>query len=257
MRAAAVQSLPARDIMTAMRARSTMRSGAREALGAPRRSPDRRGSRRRTGVLVAVAALLGGAAAVPSWSVAQQADEGFSAEERRRLASGELVTRPVERQRGQRRLIGGSSWQVVNQPPEVTWRALCDTDAYPHMLPSTRSVDVVAHRPGQRTVRIRHEVGFVSARYHLRMDFDHERRDVSFRLDAQRPNDLRAAWGFLAVSAYEDDPDRSLVSYGVMADPGGGMLGGVIRPQIHEWILRVPQTIRTYLNGSGGRRYGA
>jgi hypothetical protein len=40
-----------------------------------------------------------------------------------------------------------------------------------------------------------------------------------------------------------------------MADVGGGMIGGVMRGQVHEWMLRVPETIRTYLHGSGRHRY--
>ncbi len=188
-------------------------------------------------------------------ALAQQTERGFSADERRRLEEGELVARPVARRRGALRLIGGSSWQVVDQPPEVTWRALCDAPSYRHMLPAAQEARVVSHRPGQRVVRVSHAVGFVSARYHLRMRYDHDRRDVSFSLDEQRPNDLRAAWGFLSVAPFEDDPSRSLVSYGVMADVGGGVLGGIMRGQIHEWMLRVPTTIRDYLHGSGRTRY--
>jgi hypothetical protein len=123
------------------------------------------------------------------------------------------------------------------------------------MLPATEDARIVAHRPGERTVRLRHAVGFVDASYHLRLTYDHGRHDISFRLDQQRPNDLRAAWGFLNVRPYEDEAGRSLISWGVMADVGGGMIGGMMRGQVHEWMLRVPETIRTYLHGSGGRRY--
>ncbi len=198
-------------------------------------------------------ACLAGALALPTF--AQDRERGFSADERRRLEAGELVVRPVARRRGALRLIGGSSWQVVDQPPEVTWRALCDAAHYDRMLPAAQDTRVVAHRPGQRVVRVEHAVGFVHASYHLRMRYDHERRDISFALDDRRPNDLRAAWGFLAVAPFEDDPARTLVSYGVMADPGGGVLGGIMRGQIHDWMLRVPSTIRAYLHGSGRDRY--
>lgn len=206
-------------------------------------------------VLFACAAMLAsGAATVAQQDTGSSAD-GFTAAEARRLAAGELVQRRTTRRRGQYHLIGGNAWQVVDQPAEVTWRALCDIGAYTHLLPATERAQIVWHRPGQRVVRIRHALGLIRVQYHLRMTYDHERRDVAFRLDRQRPNDLRAAWGFLNVRPYQDRANRSLVSYGVMMDPGGGLLGGVLRGQIHDWLLRVPQTVRQYLHGSGANRY--
>lgn len=183
------------------------------------------------------------------------ASEAFSADELRRLDAGQLVTRRTSRRRGQLSLIGGSSWQVVEQPADVTWRALQDRTAYTRMLPATEDAQVVSQHGDESVMRIRHAVGFVNAQYYLRMTFDDERRDIAFRLDRQRPHDVRAAWGFIQVRPYEDSDRRSLVSYGVMLDPGGGMLGGVLRGQIHEWVLRVPSTIRGYLHGSGAHRY--
>ncbi|MBX3273324.1 MAG: SRPBCC family protein [Sandaracinaceae bacterium] len=205
--------------------------------------------------LAAVASALLVGTGVAQQPTGAETSEGFSAEERRRLSSGQLVTRPVERQRGGMHLIGGSAWQVIEQPAEVTWRALEDTAAYVHMLPAAQDARLVGRQGEDRIVAIRHAAGLVRARYHLRMTLDPARRDLAFRLDRQRPSDLRAAWGFLHVTPYEESPTRSLVSYGVMADPGGGVLGGVLRGQLHDWLLRVPSTIRGYLHGAGAGRY--
>lgn len=213
--------------------------------------------RQRTAVCT-VLSLLGscllGLALVSAPVTAQQAQgEGFTADERRRLMAGELVTRRQSQRRGQLHLIGGNAWQVVDQPVDVAWRALADADSYQRMLPATERATVISHNPGERVVRFRHAVGFMHASYHMRMRYDHERRDISFSLDTQRPNDLRAGWGFLGVSTFEDDPSRSLISWGVMADVGGGMIGGMLRGEVHEWLLRVPETIGTYLDDSGHR----
>lgn len=223
--------------------------------GAPRRDMLGRVGKLTARAFAAVATVvLLGATAVAQQS-GSDASEGFSADERRRLAAGQLVTRPTSRRRGQLQLIGGSAWQVVDQPVEVTWRALEDHRAYVRMLPATEEAQLVSQRDHERVMRIRHAVGFVTAQYHLRLTYDEDRHDVAFRLDRQRPSDLRAAWGFIQVQPFEDTTDRSLVSYGVMADPGGGVLGGVLRGQIHDWLLRVPSTIRGYLHGSGAHRY--
>ncbi len=200
------------------------------------------------------AVALGLTLALAVLPVAAQ-ERGFTAEELSRLEHGRLVARPVSRRRGSLRLIGGSSWQVVNQPVDVTWRALCDARSYRRMLPGADHAEVVAHSSGQRVVRVSHAAGFVHASYHLRMTYDQARRDIAFQLDDQRPNDLRAAWGFISVGPFQDDSDKTLVSYGVMADVGGGVLGGILRGQIHEWMLRVPTTIREYLRGPAHNRY--
>lgn len=208
--------------------------------------------RRHLGTLAAAlgCALLAGAAVAQA-----ERPSGFTAEERRRLEEGELIVRPVTRRRGSLRLIGGSSWQIVDLSASATWRALCDPESYRRMLPAAEETRVVADRANERVVRVSHAAGLVRASYHLRMNYDHARRDIAFRLDEQRPNDLRAAWGFISVAPYEGDAERALVSYGVMADVGGGILGGIMRSAIHDWMLRVPSTIRGYLHGSGRHRY--
>jgi len=195
-------------------------------------------------VATALALLVGTAAAQQQPQSAQ--GEVFTAEEQRLLANGRLVRRRATRRRGQLRLIGGSAFQVVNRSVDDTWQVLCDEGSYTSWLPQTDDARTVWHRPGERVMRFRHSVGLVTAQYHLRLTYDHEHHDLAFRLDPQRPNDLRAAWGFFRVQPYEDDADRSLVSYGVMADVGGGVIGGMFRDQIHESLLLVPASIRRY-----------
>jgi len=197
-------------------------------------------------VAVALALLVGTATAQQQPQAGSS--EAFSADEQRLLANGRLVRRHATRRRGQLRLIGGSAFQVVDRSVEDTWQVLCDEGSYASWIPSTDDARTVWHRPGERVIRFRHSVGMISAQYHLRLTYDHEQHDLAFRLDQQRPNDLRAAWGFIRVQPFEDDSDRSLVSYGVMADVGGGVIGGMFRGQIHDTLLRVPSSIRRYVH---------
>lgn len=48
---------------------------------------------------------------------------------------------------------------------------------------------------------------------------------------------------------------KSLVAWGCMADVGSGVVTGVLRPVVHKWMLRVPQTIKKWVEGSGKSRY--
>ena len=179
----------------------------------------------------------------------------FSRVEQARLARGGLVTRSSARMRGQLRLIGGTSWQVVRQPPEVVWRAVNDTASYPDMLPRVSEARVVSRSPNVRTVFVRHGGGGVDARYYLQARVDGGRKDMRFGLDGRRPHTIRAAYGFLTVRSWR--PGQSLITYGVMADVGSGVLVGLLRPTIHAWILRVPQTMKQFIETRGWRRYRA
>lgn len=204
--------------------------------------------------MVAAAVAIGG---VPDADAQQRTARGepapFSRAEQARLSRGSLVTRSSVRARGQLRLIGGTSWQVVRQPADVVWRAVNDTSRYPDMLPRVSEARVVSRERGGRTVYVRHGGGGVDARYYLRARVDGGRKDMRFGLDDRRPHTIRAAYGFLTVRAWR--PGQSLITYGVMADVGTGVLVGLLRPTIHAWILRVPQTMKQFIETRGWRRY--
>lgn len=177
----------------------------------------------------------------------------FSSSEQRRLASGGLVVRPSVKQSGGLRLVGGASWQVINLPQEVVWRALMDTPAYPALLPRVSRARNLELRSYSRVVEITHDGGPFEVRYALRVRTDPARRDASFVLDTRRHHDVRAAWGFFRVRPY--GRDRTLLCYGAMLDIGEGVLSGLVRRQVHEWLLKVPSTIKWYVEGRGRSRY--
>lgn len=179
--------------------------------------------------------------------------ERFTSHELSLLTRGELVSRPVEQRRGELRLMGGTSWQVIDAPPEVLWQALLDTDHYDRMLPQLIEARVLEEDDGARRLMLRHGASFVQTSYHLVMRADHARRDLSFRLDESRENGIRAAWGFYTVKPYEGG--RSLLVYAVMADIGDGLATAVVRPTVHEWMLKVPTMIKRFVEGSGRLLY--
>lgn len=181
--------------------------------------------------------------------------DAFTAEELSRLESGKLVIRPAVKHHGRTRLIGGSSWQVIDAPLDVVWRALLDTQYYPRMLPEVDEAHVVA-RDGdrRRTVFVRHRAGLIEASYYLDVDIDAKRRDIRFKIDTGRPHDLRGAWGLYALRPYSGG--RSLLAFRVMADIEGGLLGMLVEPLLHKWMLRIPWTVRRFVEGSGKYIYG-
>ncbi len=176
----------------------------------------------------------------------------FTSAERSALGSGHLVVRATEEQRGPLHLIGGASWQVVDLPATTLWHALHDTGHLPDMLPKLDEARVIARNGSMRTVQFRHHYGPIHVAYALTMHYDESHRTIVFTLDNTRPSSLRAAWGFLAIKPYGG---RSLISFGIMADVGEGIISGLLRPQVHKWILRVPSTIKKFVEGRGHALY--
>jgi hypothetical protein len=45
------------------------------------------------------------------------------------------------------------------------------------------------------------------------------------------------------------------MAFGVMADLGRGILAAVARSVVQSWMLRVPQTVKHFLESGGRNRY--
>jgi len=192
---------------------------------------------------------------VTALSLSARAESGpsFTDDELRRLDEGELLTRTrtIDLQAGS--LIGGTAMQVVDAHPDAVWRAVQDTPHYIHLLPEVDEARLVQRGRRNRLVYFRHSRGPLSASYHVQVVFDNSERTARFRVDRSRPHTLRQGHGVLTVQPWAGG--RSVILWTILADVGGGMLSGLVRPQIHESMLRVPETIRQYVEGPGRARY--
>lgn len=193
----------------------------------------------------ALALILLGLGLFPASAGAQAASGTFSAEEQRKLRAGRLVMRREMSQRGELRLIGGTAYQVVDAPPEQVWAAVMDTASYTEFLPRVVVSRTVRERAGQRLVYIEHRQGPVAASYHVRIDLLPQQHMARFRIDTSRPHSIQDGWGFFIVQPFGDD--RSMVTFGIMADVGTGVVSGLMRPTLHEWMLRVPNELKKYV----------
>jgi len=198
--------------------------------------------------LIALALLLAHGSVV-----ARDASAELTTEELSRLERGDLVVRESSERRGELRLVGGTSFQVVKATPDVVWQALLDTQYYRRMLPELESAQLVRETPNggrvQRIVNMTHGRGPAVASYSLVMQVDAGKRDIAFRMDETRPHDIRAAWGFYTVRPHGEG--RTLLVFGVLADPGDGLFKTVLRPAVQEWALRVPWMVKRFVEGSG------
>lgn len=203
------------------------------------------GCTRRTLLALGAVTLLG-----QSVAFAGSNSRDFSREERASLDSGALVSRPMSERRGSLDLMGGTSYQVIDAPLRVVWSALLDTRYYHRMMPRVLEAKLVSEGADERTVFMRQGAGPFERNYYLTVRMNEERGDITFSVDQHRPHDLRAAWGFYNVRPYADG-NKTLLAYGVMADLNVGALGSWLKSDVHEWLLKVPWTVKRFVEGSG------
>jgi hypothetical protein len=221
---------------------------------APALTPSGIAGRVRGGAVLAFAILV---AHAPQHAHAVTGDAAgdFTADELQRLAHGQLVERRTTLERGDLRLMGGTSWQVIDAPPDSVWRALLDTGHYPRMLPQVTEARLVREDGDHRTLFLRHGSGVAQTSYYLDVNVDSAQRGMTFHIDETRPRSIRAAFGYYGVRAYPGG--RSLLVYSVMADIGDGLLTALLRSTVHEWMMKVPWLVKRFVEGSGHDLYSA
>ena len=96
---------------------------------------------------------------------------------------GGVGWRAASEERGSLQLMGGSSWQLIDAPPDAVYRALLDTTKYTRMLPAVTASRLVTEQEGARIIRLEHKRGPIGLSYDVRAHFYPERRDVTFRLE--------------------------------------------------------------------------
>lgn len=169
----------------------------------------------------------------------------LSLEEQAELRAGKLVVRPEKRRgRGGVQLVGGMAWQLIRASADSVYRALIDVPAYSAYLPAAEEVKLLSSQSPE-TLFVGHKLGFVRASYYVRTVRDPVRRTLRFRMDHEHPSAIRDAWGEFRVSPY--GPDQSVLSMVVMADLGEGLVIGLVRENIHAWLLRVPELIKRHV----------
>jgi uncharacterized protein YndB with AHSA1/START domain len=117
----------------------------------------------------------------------------LSADERQRLARGEVVYRigAVPRDgvavAGAR---GGIAFVRVPAGPEAIWTILTQPRRYPEIFPGLRSVEVLDATETAWLIRTDGKVGPFSFSYHTRYRLQPDERTIAWRLDPTRENDV-------------------------------------------------------------------
>lgn len=207
-----------------------------------------RQERRRWSILTTVLPLLCIVVvsfAAPSRSLSSS--EQLTTDDKRLLAAGELVMKQKNEQRGAYKLIGGQSWQIIDVPIDVAWRALQDLPGYKNFIPLATEADVKHQAGDEADLAIRQQWGPIDVRYVLQTTRESDRGAVMFRVDHSQEHDIRAGWGFIRVRPYKGE--RTLVSFGALVDIGDGVFVSIIRPAVRRDLLRIPTYFKRHVEG--------
>ena len=87
-----------------------------------------------------------------------------------------------------------------------------------------------------------HSYAIAETEYYVVMTTDEDTHSLRFELDRSRPHgDLRAGRGFLSLRRYRGD---TIVSWGMLADVGAGMVQQIFGPFLNDWLLKPPRCVR-------------
>ncbi len=197
--------------------------------------------RRRTKRGVGACAAACAVAMVCASGAAQDDGGAFTEAEQRTLVGGELLRRDLSHREGDRQLYGGASWQRVHAPIERVWEVATDPRSLTQLIPSLDEARVVSQQDGARVIYMHHSYAIAETSYYVRMEIDDAARSLRFRLDPSRPHDIREGRGFLSLSSYRGD---TIVAWGMLVDPGAGVVTQLFGPMLNEWLLLPPRCMR-------------
>jgi len=175
--------------------------------------------------------------------------DGLSADERARLARGEVVKREVTLDLDHGHYVGGVSYAIIQAAPESVIAALGDVAAYRSILPLTLEARQVDRRGAETWIALRHGGKLGSAAYTMRVRKE-SRTLIRFWLDPQRPHDVDDAWGYFRVQPFGDG--ATLLTYGAVVNLGFGITRLLFETRVRDLALNTPALVRRYVEDRRG-----
>ena len=165
-----------------------------------------------------------------------------------RLQQGKIVQRRTTQQRGELKLIGGQSWQVIDRSPEDTWELLVRTMEHHKFIPGANESNLLSSSRKKKRTELIHTSGPISISYQIDLTFNSDKRTMMIQFVPNSSKHVRAGWGFAKIRPWHND--QTLISFGMLIDIGEGLLTGFIRPAVQRWLLLVPSDIKRYVEAS-------
>lgn len=183
----------------------------------------------------------------------QTSQGGFTATERTDLASGAPVMRRHDEVRGDRRFVGGLSYQRIDMPIDDVWPSLLLAETYRFVLPRADRTELVTEaRPCDGSghpsfLRVLHSYALVEASYVMELECDADAHRIRFHVDRSRHHDVSDAFGYISLSPYPREHGSTIVTWAIAAHLGTNPIVSLSTDRIVDWMLRVPSLLRRRL----------
>lgn len=197
------------------------------------------------GRAVALSAMLLAGKALGAPSVVLAGASQLQPEERRQLANGARVERPLTFVSGKGSYVGGIAYQVVHCSPGEVLSALLDVQKLKEMLPRTRSARLISSEAGRSRVELEQGQAPFVARYTIVIERAPGSDELRFWLDPSAPHDIRDVFGFFRVRALT--PADSVITVGAAVDLGPGLFTGLFEDRVRAVVLRSVTKIRDFM----------
>ena len=195
--------------------------------------------------LLGLAGCAGAAGDGAMLSPKSAVDQGEPAgAERRLLAAGDIVTRPLDFERGESHYVGGIARGIVAATPERVLAAIHDVQALKSMLPHTKQVALVEAKGPSRRIELLQGSSLVEAKYTVELSPDGRPGELGFRLDHSRPHDIDDVYGYFKVERFDDG--HSVVTVAAAVDVGSSLTEFLFGKKVQDVILSTPHAMQAY-----------
>jgi hypothetical protein len=166
--------------------------------------------------------------------------DGLSLAETEHLLRGDTVARAQQMQRAEHRFVGGVTYTILDARIDDLASLLDDVRSWRRFLPKTRDANRVGTAGSDALVELTHGSALVRVAYTLRVH--REGNVVRFWMDRSHSHDIEDVWGFFRAEPMPDG--RTLMTYGILIDMGGGLLRDMFEGRVQELALEVPDRVR-------------
>jgi len=166
------------------------------------------------------------------------------ATEQAAIASGEIVAKPLQFERGSSKYVGGIASGLVPATPERVLRAFSDPSALAHMLPRTKQVTFLGRTADGDHIELLQGNSWLSAKYTVALEASAVPGELRFWLDRSRHHDIDDVYGYFRVQRF--DEHRSLVTVAAAVDVGSDFTNMIVGRRVQDAILSTPRLMRDY-----------
>jgi hypothetical protein len=185
-----------------------------------------------------------GAAAVAALLPGREAEaRELTADERERLAHGQVVKLPLDYALPRGDYFGGISYVVISATPTEVMATLNDPAAYSSILPWTMEARVVG-KQGEDTKLFLKQGGSLGSASYVMVVRRESQSLLRFWMDPEEPHEIGDCWGYFRVQPW--GKHSTLLTYAALLELDFGVLK-LFTETIRKYALTTPALVKAYV----------